>query len=234
MLLAYYIAAINIEATYHSMVGGEYQPFEGICLTDTFQLYEKDDLVSRVLVDNSARRKRQKELPIRVILGNPPYSIGQDSQNDNNSNVAYPALDARIAETYASKSAAALSKGLYDSYVRAIRWASDRVGKSGIVGFVTNANFIEASTTDGLRRCLADEFGSLYILHLRGNAMRTSGRTSAQRSGERLDFGSRAPVAISLLVKNPSSKDRGRIWFRDVGDYLTREESWQPLLSSPA
>lgn len=223
VLLAYYIAAINIEATYHSMVGGEYQPFEGICLTDTFQLYEKDDLVSRVLVDNSARRKRQKELPIRVILGNPPYSIGQDSQNDNNSNVAYPALDARIAETYASKSAAALSKGLYDSYVRAIRWASDRVGKSGIVGFVTNANFIEASTTDGLRRCLADEFGSLYILHLRGNA-RTSGELRRKEAGNVFDFGSRAPVAISLLVKNPSSKDHGRIWFRDVGDYLTREE----------
>ena len=137
--------AINIESTYHAIVGGEYQPFEGICLTDTFQLYEKDDLVSRVLVDNSTRRSRQKQLDIRVIVGNPPYSVGQASQNDNNQNVAYPSLDARIAETYVARSTAVLKNALYDSYVRAIRWASDRIGKSGVVGFVTNAGFVEAA-----------------------------------------------------------------------------------------
>ena len=223
VLLAYYIAAINIEATYHSMVGGGYKPFEGICLTDTFQLYERDDLISRVLVDNSARRSRQKKLPIRVIVSNPPYSIGQDSENDNNANVAYPSLDARIADTYAARSNAKLAKGLYDSYVRAIRWASDRVGESGIVGFVTNANFVEAGTADGLRKCLADEFSSLYVFHLRGN-QRTAGELSRKEGGKVFGSGSRAPVAISLLVKNPASKEHGRIWFRDVGDYLTREE----------
>jgi predicted helicase len=146
VLLAYYIAAINIEAAYHGVMGGEYRPFEGICLTDTFQLYEKDDLVQAVLVDNSARRKRQRKLDIRVIVGNPPYSVGQESQNDRNQNVAYPLLDDRIATTYAAKSTAVLKNALYDSYVRAIRWASDRVGKSGIVGFVTNAGFVEANT----------------------------------------------------------------------------------------
>jgi len=223
VLLAYYIAAINIEAAYHGIVGGEYKPFEGICLTDTFQLYEKDDLISRVLVDNSARRTRQKKLDIRVIIGNPPYSVGQDSENDNNANVEYPSLDARIAESYAARSAAKLSKGLYDSYVRAIRWASDRVGTSGIVGFVTNAGFVEAPTFDGLRKCLADEFSSLYVFHLRGN-QRTAGERSKKEGGKVFGSGSRAPVAISLLVKNPSAKEHGRIYLRDVGDYLSREE----------
>ncbi len=223
VLLAYYIAAINIEAAYHGVVGGEYKPFEGICLTDTFQLYEKDDLISRVLVDNSARRTRQKKLDIRVIIGNPPYSVGQKSENDNNQNVAYPSLDARIAETYAAKSAASSVSKLYDSYIRAIRWASDRVGNSGIVGFVTNAGFVDAATANGLRQCLADEFSGLYVFHLRGN-QRTAGETSRREGGKVFGSGSRAPVAISLLVKNPGAKEHGAIYFRDVGDYLTREE----------
>ena len=125
VLLAYYIAAINIEATYHDLVGGDYVPFEGICLTDTFQLYEKEDMISALLEDNSARRKRQKKLDIRVIVGNPPYSVGQGDQNDNNQNITYKGLDDRITETYASKSTGTSVKSLYDSYIRAIRWASE-------------------------------------------------------------------------------------------------------------
>lgn len=227
VLLAYYIAAINIELAYHGVVGGAYEPFEGICLTDTFQLYEKDDLVSEVLVDNSARRKRQKKLDIRVVVGNPPYSVGQDSENDNNANVEYPLLDQRIAETYAARSNATNRISLYDSYVRAIRWASDRVGTSGIVGFVTNANFIDGAA-GGLRKCLAEEFSSLYVFHLRGNA-RTSGERRQKEAGNVFGMGSRAPVAISLLVKNPKATEHGRIWFRDVGDYLTREEKLEQV-----
>ncbi|WP_375760344.1 DEAD/DEAH box helicase [Corallococcus exercitus] len=223
VLLAYYIAAINIEASYHGIIGGQYTPFEGICLTDTFQLYEKDDLISHVLVDNSARRRRQKKLDIRVVVGNPPYSVGQDSENDNNANIAYPSLDQKIANTYVARSEGKLAKGLYDSYIRAIRWASDRVGERGIVGFVTNASFIEANITDGLRRCLCEEFSSLYVFHLRGNA-RTSGERRRKEAGNVFGMGSRAPVAISLLVKNPDAKERGRIHFYDVGDYLTGEQ----------
>jgi len=230
VLLAYYIAAINIEAAYHGIVGGKYTPFEGICLTDTFQLHEKDDLISRLLVDNSKRRTRQKKLDIRVIVSNPPYSIGQNSENDNNANVPYPTLDQRIAATYARRSEAKLAKGLYDSYVRAIRWASDRVGQSGIVGFVTNANFVEAGTADGLRKCLVDEFSSLYVFHLRGN-QRTAGELSKKEGGKVFGSGSRAPVAISLLVKNPCAKQRGRIFFRDIGDYLTREQKLDAVAS---
>ncbi len=224
VLLAYYIAAINIESVYHGIVGGAYQPFEGICLTDTFHLYEKDDLISRVLVDNSARRTRQKKLDIRVILSNPPYFEGQDSENDNNANIPYPSLDDKIANTYVARSDAKLPKNLYNSYIRAIRWATDRMGDSGIIGFVTSAGFLEAGTTDGLRRCLAEEFSSIYVFHLRGNQRNTVGEVSKKEGGKIFGGNSRSPVAISLLVKNPNAKERGRIYFRDIGDYLPREE----------
>lgn len=222
VLLAYYIAAINIESVYHDIMGGDYKPFNGICLTDTFQLYEKEDLISEILVDNSARRKRQKKLDIRVIIGNPPYSIGQESANDDNQNVSYPKLDESIAETYAKNSKAALSKGLYDSYIRSIRWASDRIKDAGVIGFVTNAGFIDSGSSDGFRKCLAEEFSSIYVFHLRGN-QRTSGELSRREGGKIFGGGSRAPIAITLLVKNPKAKETGKIYFCDIGDYLSRE-----------
>ncbi|WP_448090713.1 DEAD/DEAH box helicase [Pseudomonas azerbaijanoccidentalis] len=230
VLLAYYIAAINIEAAYHGEVIDEYTPFEGICLTDTFQMYEKDDLVDSLLVDNSARRKRQKELDIRVIVGNPPYSVGQGDANDNNQNVIYPSLDSRIRTTYAARSSLTMVRALYDSYIRAIRWASDRIGDAGIIGFVTNAGFIEANTADGLRKCLAEEFSSLYIFHLRGN-QRTSGENSRKEGGKIFGSGSRAPIAISLLVKNPNAETHGQIHFHDIGEYLSREEKLKMIAS---
>ncbi|WP_282354618.1 type ISP restriction/modification enzyme [Pseudomonas sp. PS01303] len=228
VLLAYYIAAINIEAAYHGEVIDEYTPFEGICLTDTFQMYEKDDLIDALLVDNSARRKRQKALDIRVIVGNPPYSAGQTSANDNNANVEYPVLDGRIRNTYAAGSKATLKNALYDSYIRAIRWASDRIGDAGIIGFVTNAGWVEANTADGLRKCLEDEFSSLYVFHLRGN-QRTSGETSRKEGGKIFGSGSRSPIAISLLVKNPNAEAHGKIYFHDIGDYLSREEKLEKI-----
>lgn len=230
VLLAYYIAAINIEATYHGLVGGDYQPFEGICLTDTFQLSECDDLLSVHLVDNSNRRTRQKKLDIRVIIGNPPYSVGQRSENDNNDNIEYAHLDSRIRNSYVAHSKAILSKGLYDSYIRAIRWASDRIGKNGVIGFVTNAGFLEANTADGLRKCLAEEFSNIYVFHLRGN-QRTSGERSRMEGGKIFGSGSRAPIAISVLVKNPKAARHGQILFCDIGDYLTREQKLEKVAS---
>ena len=172
-------------------------------------------------------RRRQKKLDIRVIIGNPPYSIGQESQNDNNQNIDYPTLDRRIADTYASLSTATSSRCLYDSYVRAIRWASDRIGGSGVVGFVTNGGFVDTKTFDGLRKCLADEFSSVYVFHLRGN-QRTSGELSRREGGKIFGGGSRAPIAISLLVKNPKAK-RGQIHFYDIGDYLSREQKLETI-----
>jgi predicted helicase len=223
VLLAYYIAAVNIEAVYHDLVGGDYEPFTGILLTDTFQMYEKEDLLSDLLVDNSARRVRQRKLDIRVIIGNPPYSASQGSANENNQNVEYRTLDERIARTYAARSTATLKNALYDSYIRAIRWASDRVGTSGIVGFVTNAGFLEANAASGVRQCLAEEFSNIYVFHLRGN-QRTQGDRSRKEGGKIFGGGSRAPIAISLFVKNPDAGGHGKILFYDIGDYLDREQ----------
>lgn len=228
VLLAYYIAAINIEQVYHDIVGGDYVPFNGICLTDTFALHEKEDLVSAVLTDNSERRKRQKNLDIRVIIGNPPYSAGQDSTNDNNANVEYPSLDSRIRQTYAEASKATNKNALYDSYIRAIRWASDRIGESGVIGFVSNGGFVDANTADGLRKCLAAEFSTIYIFHLRGNA-RTSGELRRKEKDNVFGQGTRTPIAISILVKNPQAKEHGKILFHDIGDYLSQQEKLEKI-----
>ncbi|KIO36326.1 DEAD/DEAH box helicase [Shewanella sp. cp20] len=224
VLLAYYIAAINIEAVYHSLVGDDYKPFPGICLTDTFQMYEHEDRIQDRLAENSRRRTAQRNLKdIRVIMGNPPYSIGQRSENDNNDNVEYPILDAQLANTYVKKSNATLSKGMYDSYIRAFRWASDRLGERGVVGFVTNGGFVEANTSDGMRKCLAEEFSNIWIFHLRGNA-RTSGELRRKEKDNVFGQGTRTPIAITLLVKNPDASKHGQIYFHDIGDYLSREE----------
>ncbi|MDO4436300.1 MAG: DEAD/DEAH box helicase family protein [Cardiobacteriaceae bacterium] len=220
LLLAYYIATINIESVYHSIVVDDYTPFEGICLADSFAMYEQTLYNEH---DNSQRQKRQKELDITVIMGNPPYSAGQESANDNNANLEYPLLDKRIEFTYDINSTARLRTSLYDSYIRAIRWATDRIGNQGIIGFVTNGGYLDSNSADGLRKCLAEEFSSLYIFHLRGNA-RTSGERRRKEKDNIFGQGTRTPVAISLLVKNPNAKQKGKIYFYDIGDYLTREQ----------
>lgn len=235
LLLAYYIAAINIEATYHGIMDGDYVPFEGICLTDTFAMYENDDLIARLMPDNSERRKRQKALDIRVIIGNPPYSVGQSSANDNAANVEYPALDARVRETYAEHSTATLKNALYDNYIRAIRWASDRITQtgngSGVLAFVSNAGWLDGNATDGLRKCLAEDFSDIYVFHLRGNA-RTSGEQRRKEKDNVFGQGTRTPVAISILVRNPAAKSSGNIYFRDIGDYLSEKDKLEIIETS--
>ncbi|WP_373925603.1 Eco57I restriction-modification methylase domain-containing protein, partial [Bartonella raoultii] len=208
VLLAYYIAAINIESTYHSLVKGNYIPFKHIGLADTFQTLKAKDLMEGILKENSEYLEHQKNLNIKVIFGNPPYSVGQKSANDNAKNTPYPILNDRIAETYAAQSKASLMRNLYDSYIRAIRWASDRIKDRGVIGFVTNASFIDTKSMDGLRKCLVEEFSSLYIFHLRGDA-RTSGEQRKKESGGIFGEGSRTPIAISILVKNPESQQHG-------------------------
>ncbi|WP_019219389.1 DEAD/DEAH box helicase [Bartonella florencae] len=226
VLLAYYIAAINIETTYHGLMGGDYVPFEGICLTDTFQLYEQEkDLISDLLVDNSTRRSRQKELDIRVIVGNPPYSVGQKSENDNAKNIGYPKLDHRIRETYAAQSSASNFNKLYDSYIRAIRWASDRIKDCGVIGFVTGSGYVEKLAMDGLRKNLSKEFSSLYVLNLRGDIrknMLSKGR--AQEGQNVFGSGSMTGIAVTLFVKNPDATGSCKIYYHDIGDNLTTKE----------
>src|SRR5699024_10841084 len=193
LLLAYYIAAINIETTFHDLQAAAdgvtldeeaYEPFGGIVLTDTFQLTEDGDLTDEsVFPTNNSRAEEQKALDIQVIVGNPPYSVGQTSGNDDNANVKYPTLDARIGDTFVARTDATNKNSLYDSYMRAIRWASDRIGGEGVIGFVTNGGWIEGNTAAGVRKTLADEFSAIYVFNLRGN-QRTAGETSRREGGK--------------------------------------------------
>ena len=232
VLLAYYIAAVNIEEAYRGR-GGEdssYEPFNGIVLTDTFNLNEWHPNLQRAwLPDNNARAERQQKLPIQVIVGNPPWSAKQKSVAENNPNVDYPQLEERIRETYAEYSTATLKNSLYDTYKMAIRWASDRIKEQGIIAFVTNGSWIDANVDAGIRACLAKEFSSLYVLNLRGN-QRTQGERSRQEGGKVFGSGSRAPVAITILVKNLNAAYSGcRILYHDIGNYLSREEKLEVL-----
>lgn len=224
MLLAYYIAAINIEATYHGIAGGDYAPFEGIVLTDTFQMSEDGDtLDTTVFTTNNHRATRQLASDIRVIVGNPPYSSGQNSANDNNANQAYPTLDASIRDTYAKNTTGQNRNSLYDSYIRAIRWGTNRIGDRGILAYVTNGGYIDSNSADGLRKGLTEDFDHLYIYNLRGNA-RTSGEQRRKEKDNVFEQGSRATVAIMIGVKDPTHTGDCVLHYRDIGDYLTRED----------
>lgn len=223
LLLAYYIACVNIEQTYAER-SGEQAPFPGLILTDTFQSWEPDDRPDLdVFPENNARLAHLKSLPITVIVGNPPYSSGQDSANDNNANEKYPALDDEIRRTYADTSTATNKNSLYDSYIRAIKWATLRISDRGVIAYVTNGGFINSNTADGMRKALAEEFTAIYVFNLRGN-QRTAGEQSRKEGGKVFDAGSRATVAITVLVKNPESGEPTVVSYTDVGDYLTREE----------
>ena len=165
---------------------------------------------------------RQKNAPINVVIGNPPYSAGQKSANDLNANQKYPSLDKRIAETYAEKSTATNKNSLYDSYLRAFRWATDRIGDQGIVAFVSNGGWIDGNTGDGVRLSMAEDFTDLYVFNLRGN-QRTAGEQSRKEGGKVFGSGSRSTVAITIGVKDPT-KSGFELHYRDIGDYLTAEE----------
>lgn len=228
MLLAYYIAAVNIESTYHALIGTDsastYSPFEGIVLADTFQITEDGDSLDAVMFpQNNDRIVRQNTIPINVVIGNPPYSVGQTSANDLNANIGYPTLDSRIADTFAKRSTATNKNSLYDSYLRAFRWATDRIGDSGVVAFVSNGGWIDGNTADGVRLSLADEYSSIYVYNLRGN-QRTAGELSRKEGGKIFGSGSRNTVAILIGVKNPAHTGSCEIYYRDIGDYLTRED----------
>ena len=230
-LLAYYIAAINIEATYHDRAeAGEYQPFEGIVLTDTFQAYESGAPADEFwFPENNQRIARQKELDIRIVIGNPPWSA--------TGNRAYPSVDGRVKEHFAEPSNANLVNSLYDPYVKAIRLASDWIQdgeNGGIVAFVTNGGFIDSNSFDGFRKAVADEFDVIYCYNMRGNA-RTSGERRRAEGGGLFGESARAGVALLFLVKRypPSPPDASiPINYRDIGDYLKREEKLAKLAES--
>ena len=227
MPLAYYVASMNLESVFYERCPiddpSKYEPNKVLIWTDTFTDHTKADLFKTSLAENNQRLKTVLESDIRVIIGNPPYSVGQESQNDDNQNEHYEVLDARLAETYVAQPNSTLKGKLYDSYIRAYRWASDRIGEKGVIGFVTNAGWLESNSADGMRKCMAKEFSSIYIWHLKGNA-RTVGEQRRKEKDNVFGVGSRAPVAIVILVKNPEHKGECKIHFAAVGDYLTREE----------
>lgn len=239
VLLAYYIAAVNIENAFHDAtldpddgIGKEkYIPFDGIVLTDTFQLGETDNsqkLFSKMFPQNSARVQKQKDAPIRVIMGNPPYSIGQKSANDNAQNQEYTKLNSRIENTYAKASNAGLSKSLYDAYIKSFRWSTDRLDpkNGGVIAFVSNGAWLDGNSTDGFRKELENEFSSIYVFNLRGN-QRTSGELSRKEGGKIFGSGSRTPISITLLIKKPEHKGKANIYYHDIGDYLSQKEKLQ-------
>ena len=231
MLLPYYIGNVNVEQVYHSRraenqgakEAEDYVSFPGGVLADTFQMAEKSnrDLFQNALPLNSEQANRQKATRLQVIVGNPPYSIGQKSANDANQNQSYPVLAKKIQDNYAAQSEAQSNKSLYDSYILAIRWALDRLRKEGVVAFITNAGFINGKSFDGLRKRMPQECSAIYVLNLRGNANTQGEQRKKEKDGI---FGqqSRVPTAILLLVKQRGKKGSGTVYYHDIGDYLKR------------
>ncbi|WP_460800814.1 type ISP restriction/modification enzyme [Microbacterium sp. GXF6406] len=229
VLLSYYIAAVNIESVYRELcaehgvepaAGG----FAGISLTDTFAMDERDnELAGGVFPENTERLEKQRATPVDVIVMNPPYRAGQSSANDGAQNAKYPKTDARIAETYAKRSMATLKNGLYDSYYRALRWATDRLGNGGVIAFVSNSGFVDGGTGDGVRLSWVEEFSDVIVYNLRGNA-RHMGEVRRREAGNVFGEGSQTGVAITILVKNRGHEGPARVLYADIGDYLSREE----------
>ena len=197
MLLPYYIASMNIEHEFYELTGA-YEPFEGICLVDTFELAEAQQ-ISFFTTENTARVERQKRSPIMVVIGNPPYNVGQLNENDNNKNRKYKVMDKRVSETYARDSKATNKNALSDPYVKAIRWASDRIIQNGegIVAFVTNNSFVDNLAFDGMRQHLEKDFDAIYVLDLGGNV-----RKNPKLSGTTHNvFGIQVGVSVNIFVR---------------------------------
>lgn len=234
VLLSYYIASINIEQVYRQvrMEQGhpeEYVEFPGITLTDTFQMREGENQFAGIgdFQANLERVQNQRKAPIRVVVMNPPYSAGQRSANDNNQNLKYPELDARIKETYVSKSTASTVRKLYDSYFRSLRWATDRIGEEGIIALVSNSSFIDSAEGQGVRFTWQKEFSDIYVYNLRGGIRGKIGE-AAKREGGNV-FPIMTGVAITILVKEKDKSREARIHYTEVDDYLSRQEKLDAL-----
>ena len=231
VLLSYYIASINIEQVYHQVraeqgVDEGYVEFPGMTLTDTFQLHEGDGTITEDfegLAANNERAKAEKGSAITVIVMNPPYSSGQKSANDNNQNLAYPRLDERIAGTFARRSTANRKGSLYDSYFRALRWASDRIGERGVIAFVSNNSFVDGATANGVRLSLQEEFSQIFIYDLKGYA-HTSGIRRQKEAGNVFGDETKTGIAITVLVKDPTHLSTAEVFYAEAEDYATRQE----------
>lgn len=198
-ILPYYIANLNIEFTYAQKMG-RYEEFKNICLVDTLDhcgFEGKQFDLFAMSVQNTARIQNQNDRKISVIIGNPPYNAWQENFNQNNANRVYGQIDKQIKATYIKEGTAQNQIAVYDMYTQFYRWASDRLGKNGLVAFITNRSFIDSQTFDGLRRCLADEFDYIYIVDTQSDV-----RSNPKISGTKNNvFGIQTGVAIMFLVK---------------------------------
>ncbi|GAA7296822.1 hypothetical protein ID0562_11150 [Helicobacter pylori] len=234
VLLAYYIALINITQAAQSR-DGSLKTFKNIALTDSLDIYEeKNDKGAfdffKDLEENQEIKSTMEKQNIRVIIGNPPYSVGAKSQNDNNQNLSHPKLEKRIYEKYGQNSSSRASGNTTrDTLIQSIYMASELLKDKGVLGFVVNGGFIDSKSGDGFRKSVAQDFAHLYVLNLRGNA-RTSGETFRKEGGKIFDSGSRATIAIIFFVKDTSVKN-STIHYYDIGDYLKREEKLNKLAS---
>ncbi|WP_086135946.1 restriction endonuclease [Limosilactobacillus reuteri] len=228
ILLSYYIAAINIEAVFDEVNGPDrgYEPFDGIVLTDTFESTERETLtIDQLFGQNNRRLAKEQATPITAIISNPPYSVGQGNANDNNQNTHYSQLEKRIEQTYVENSRSSLNKSSYDSYIKAFRWASDRIGEKGVIGFITNSGYIDKGSLSGLRQSLHQEFNNVYVLNLRG-AVKGKVGDIARAEGQNV-FDIQTGVAIIILVKDGS--DKHNIYYHDIGEHLSRNQKFTIL-----
>ena len=224
MLLPYYIASMNIEHEFYEATG-RYRAFEGICLVDTFELAE-DRQLPLFAPENTRRVENQRETPMFVIIGNPPYNVGQINENDNNKNRKYLTMDSLIRETYAKDSTATLKNKLSDPYVNAIRWASDRIGEEGVVAFVTNNSFLDAVAFDGMRKNLADDFDAIYILDLSGNVKKNPKLSGTIHNV----FGIQVGVSINFFIKRrDNANGQTEIFYARVDEFWRKEDKYRYL-----
>lgn len=231
VLLAYYIADVNIESVFHELMNREkYLSYDGICLTDTFQISEHEEgkIDNSWFPENSANVDKLKKLPIQVIIGNPPYNAKQKNANDNSQSQKYEHLDARVAETYSIHTNSTNKNSVYDSCIKAFRWASDKIlsnNEGGVLAFITNGKWIDDTAREGFRKSIEKEFSKIYVLNLRGNQY-TGGELSRREGGKIFGSGSRTPISITILVKKPNQAQdtKAAIYYHDIGDYLSREQ----------
>ena len=224
MLMPYYIASLNIEREFYDQRGqsGNYEAFEGLCFVDTLDLAEGDmpEMFSEFSQRNSERVERQKKAKINVVIGNPPYNVGQLNENDNNKNRKYEVVDRRLRDTYVADSSATLKSKTYDAYVKFFRWASDRLeGRDGIVCFISNNYFMNGTTFDGFRKHLFEDFSSVFHLDLHGNVRRNPKLSGTTHNV----FGIQVGVGITVAVRSAAHEGHELLYHR-VPESIRREE----------
>lgn len=234
-ILPYYVANLNIEATYAAIVG-KYEEFPGLCFVDTLDnvaalgIYSghQHDLFATISDENSERVRRQNSRRISIVIGNPPYNAWQENYNQNNANRAYQRVDERIAATYVKEGTAQNKNSVYDMYTRFVRWASDRVKDEGVISFIIGRKPFAKAAYDGFRKVIAREFAEIWVFDLGGDV-----RDNPKLSGTRHNvFGIQTGVAMVFLVKKKGHKGGAVIRYARRPEMETAEEKLMAVSST--